>query len=85
VQKDPPCPLQAYPEQPQIQISSRRIGLSPLDLHLSLKGLSRTLAVNTQGTLAAKLIAAPQPIGMSVPSRVAALVVRKRCIAYCLP
>lgn len=69
--KEPPRTLQAYLELPQIQISSRRDGLSPVDLHLGLKGLRRTLAVNTQSTLAAKLIADRQPFGMSLPSRVA--------------
>jgi DNA-binding transcriptional LysR family regulator len=71
--KEPPRTLQAYLEQPQIQISSRRDGLSPVDLHLGLKGLRRTLAVNTQSTLAARLIADRQPFGMSLPSRVASV------------
>jgi hypothetical protein len=69
--KEPPRSLQAYLEQPQIQISSRRDGLSPVDLQLGLKGLRRTLAMSTQSTLAAKLIADRQPFGMSLPSRVA--------------
>ena len=70
---EPPRTLQAYLEQPQIQISSRRDGLSPVDLHLGLKGLRRTLAVNTQSTLAARLMADRQPFGMSLPSRVASV------------
>jgi DNA-binding transcriptional LysR family regulator len=69
--KEPPRTLQAYLEQPQIQISSRRDGLSPVDLRLGLKSLRRTIAVHTQCTLAAKLIADRQPFGMSLPSRVA--------------
>jgi DNA-binding transcriptional LysR family regulator len=36
--KEPPRTLQAYLQQPQIQMSSRRDGLSPVDLHLGLKG-----------------------------------------------
>jgi DNA-binding transcriptional LysR family regulator len=69
--KEPPRTLDAYLQQPQVQISSRRDGLSPVDLQLGLKGLRRTLAVSTQSTLAAKLIADRQPFGMSLPSRVA--------------
>jgi DNA-binding transcriptional LysR family regulator len=69
--KEPPRTLEAYLQQPQIQISSRRDGLSPVDLQLGLKGLRRTLAVSTQSTLAAKLMADRQPFGMSLPSRVA--------------
>ncbi|WP_282357088.1 LysR family transcriptional regulator [Pseudomonas sp. PS01303] len=69
--KEPPCTLQAYLQQPQIQVSSRRDGLSPVDLQLGLKGLRRTIAVTTQSTLAAKLIADRQPFGLSLPSRVA--------------
>lgn len=68
---EPPRTLQAYLAQPQIQISSRRDGLSPVDLQLGLKGLRRTLAMSTQSTLAARLIADRQPLGMSLPSRVA--------------
>jgi len=71
--KEPPRSLQAFLEQPQIQISSRRDGLSPVDLHLGLKGLRRNLAVSTQSTLAAKLMADRQPFGMSLPSRVASV------------
>jgi DNA-binding transcriptional LysR family regulator len=69
--KEPPSTLQAYLQQPQIQISSRRDGLSPVDLQLGLKGMRRTLAVSTQSTLAAKVMADRQPFGMSLPSRVA--------------
>lgn len=69
--KDPPRTIEAYLQQPQIQISSRRDGLSPVDLQLGLKGLRRTLAMSTQSTLAARLIADRQPFGMSLPSRVA--------------
>ncbi|WP_077048697.1 LysR family transcriptional regulator [Pseudomonas sp. KK4] len=69
--KEPPRTLEAYLQQPQIQISSRRDGLNPVDLHLGLKGLRRTLAASTQSTLAARLIADRQPFGMSLPSRVA--------------
>lgn len=58
-------------EQPQIQVSSRRDGLSPVDLQLGLKGLSRNVAMSTQNTLAAKLIVDRQPFGISLPSRVA--------------
>ncbi|MHC8314719.1 LysR family transcriptional regulator [Pseudomonas sp. LB3P31] len=71
--KEPPRTLQAYLEQPQILVSSRRDGLSPVDLHLGLKSLRRTIAVTTQSTLAAKLIADRQPLGVSLPSRVAAV------------
>ncbi|MCY1396628.1 HTH-type transcriptional regulator YidZ [compost metagenome] len=67
----PPRNLQAYLAQPQIQVSSRRDGLSPVDLQLGLKGLRRTIGVSTQSTLAAKLIADHQPFGLSLPSRVA--------------
>ena len=42
-----------------------------MDLQLGLKGLRRTLAMSTQSTLAARLIADRQPFGMSLPSRVA--------------
>jgi hypothetical protein len=42
-----------------------------VDLRLGLKSLRRTIAVHTQSTLAAKLIADRQPFGMSLPSRVA--------------
>ncbi len=69
--KDPPRTLEAYLQQPQIQVSSRRDGLSPVDLQLGLKGMRRTLAMSTQSTLAARLIADRQPFGMSLPSRVA--------------
>ena len=71
--KEPPRTLQAYLEQPQILVSSRRDGLSPVDLHLGLKSLRRNIAVNTHSTLAAKLIADRQPFGVSLPSRVAAV------------
>jgi DNA-binding transcriptional LysR family regulator len=71
--REPPRTLEAYLQQPQIQISSRRDGLSPVDLHLGLKGLRRTLAVNTQSTLAARVMADRQPFGMSLPSRVASV------------
>ena len=69
--KAPPRTLQEYLEQPQIQVSSRRDGLSPVDLQLGLKGLRRHVAMSTQSTLAAKLIADRQPFGISLPSRVA--------------
>jgi len=69
--QEPPRTLQAYLAQPQIQVSSRRDGLSPVDLHLGLKSLRRNIAVSTQSTLAAKLIADRQPFGLSLPSRVA--------------
>jgi DNA-binding transcriptional LysR family regulator len=69
--KDPPRTLEAYLQQPQIQVSSRRDGLSPVDLRLGLKGMRRTLAMSTQSTLAARLITDRQPFGMSLPSRVA--------------
>lgn len=69
--REPPRTLQAYLAQPQIQVSSRRDGLSPVDLHLGLKSLRRNIAVSTQSTLAAKLIADRQPFGLSLPSRVA--------------
>ncbi|MNZ92820.1 putative DNA-binding transcriptional regulator [compost metagenome] len=69
--KEPPRTLQEYLEQPQIQVSSRRDGLSPVDLQLGLKGLRRNVAMSTQSTLAAKLIADRQPFGISLPSRVA--------------
>lgn len=68
---EPPRTLQAYLAQPQIQVSSRRDGLSPVDLHLGLKSLRRNIAVSTQSTLAAKLIADRQPFGLSLPSRIA--------------
>lgn len=71
--KAPPCTLQEYLEQPQIQVSSRRDGLSPVDLQLGLKGLRRHIAMSTQSTLAAKLIADRQPLGISLPSRVASV------------
>ncbi|WP_166359559.1 LysR family transcriptional regulator [Pseudomonas akapageensis] len=70
---EPPRTLQSYLAQPQIQVSSRRDGLSPVDLHLGLKGQRRTIAVTTQSTLAAKLIADRQPFGLSLPSRVASV------------
>lgn len=69
--KEPPRTLQEYLEQPQIQVSSRRDGLSPVDLQLGLKGLRRNVAMSTQSTLAAKLITDRQPFGISLPSRVA--------------
>lgn len=68
---EPPRTLPAYLAQSQIQVSTRRDGLSPVDLHLGLKGLRRTIAVSTQSTLAAKVIADRQPFGLSLPSRVA--------------
>ncbi|MFZ3025229.1 hypothetical protein [Pseudomonas sp.] len=68
---EPPRTLDAYLKQPQIQVSSRRDGLSPVDLHLGLKGLRRNIAVSTQSPLAARLIADRQPLGLSLPSRVA--------------
>jgi DNA-binding transcriptional LysR family regulator len=71
--KAPPRTLQEYLEQPQIQVSSRRDGLSPVDLQLGLKGLRRHVAMSTQSTLAAKLIADRQPLGISLPSRVASV------------
>lgn len=69
--KELPRTLQEYLEQPQIQVSSRRDGLSPVDLQLGLKGLRRNVAMSTQSTLAAKLITDRQPFGISLPSRVA--------------
>jgi len=71
--KEPPRTLQAYLQQPQIQVSSRRDGLSPVDLQLGLKGMRRTISLTTQSTLAAKLIADRQPFGLSLPSRVASV------------
>lgn len=71
--KEPPRTLQAYLQQPQIQVSSRRDGLSPVDLQLGLKGMRRTISLTTQSTLAAKLIADRQPVGLSLPSRVASV------------
>jgi len=68
---EPPQTLQAYLSQPQIQVSSRRDGLSPVDLRLGLQGLRRTIAVNMQSTLAARAILDRQPLAMSLPSRVA--------------
>ena len=68
---EPPRTLQAYLAQPQIQVSSRRDGLSPVDLHLGLKGLRRTIAVSMQSTLAARVVADRQPFGLSLPGRVA--------------
>lgn len=71
--KEPPRTLQAYLQQPQIQVSSRRDGLSPVDLQLGLKGMRRTISLTTQSTLSAKLIADRQPFGLSLPSRVASV------------
>jgi DNA-binding transcriptional LysR family regulator len=71
--KEPPRTLQEFLLQPQIQVSSRRDGLSPVDLQLGLKGLRRNVAMSTQSTLAAKLIADRQPFGISLPSRVASV------------
>jgi hypothetical protein len=44
-----------------------------VDLQLGLKGLRRHVAMSTQSTLAAKLIADRQPFGISLPSRVASV------------
>lgn len=69
--QQPPRTLQDYLAQPQIQVSSRRDGLSPVDLYLGRKGLRRNLAVTLQSSLGARLVADRQPFGMSLPSRIA--------------
>lgn len=67
----PPLTQEAYLALPQIQVSSRRDGLSPIDLKLGLKGIRRTIAVSLQSSFAARLVADQYPFGMTVPSRVA--------------
>ena len=67
----PPLTQEAYLALPQIQVSSRRDGLSPVDLKLGLKGLRRTIAVSLQSSFAARLVADQHPFGLTVPSRVA--------------
>ncbi|RJG11080.1 LysR family transcriptional regulator [Pseudomonas cavernicola] len=66
-----PQSLEEYLAVPQIQVSSRRDGLSPVDLELGLKGLKRNLALTLQSSLAARLIADQHPFGLTLPSRVA--------------
>jgi DNA-binding transcriptional LysR family regulator len=69
----PPRSLEEYLALPQIQVSSRRDGLSPVDLQLGIKGLRRLIAASVQSPLAARLIADRQPFGLSLPSRVAGI------------
>lgn len=84
--QQPPSTLGEYLELPQIQVSSRRDGLSPVDLYLGAKGLRRTLAVSLQSTLGARLVADRQPFGMSLPSRVAsALGLRQAPLPFAEP
>ncbi|GLZ85010.1 transcriptional regulator [Metapseudomonas resinovorans] len=69
----PPRSLEEYLALPQIQVSSRRDGLSPVDLQLGVKGLRRNIVASVQSSLAARLIADRQPFGLSLPSRVATM------------
>ncbi len=68
----PPRSLEEYLALPQIQVSSRRDGLSPVDLQLGVKGMRRNIVASVQSSLAARLIADRQPFGLSLPSQVAA-------------
>nr|BAN84076.1 putative LysR-type transcriptional activator [Pseudomonas sp. HI-70] len=67
----PPLTLEAYLAIPQIQVSSRRDGLSPVDLKLGVTARRRTIAVSLQSSFAARVIADQHPFGLTLPSRVA--------------
>ncbi|MNO52414.1 putative HTH-type transcriptional regulator YbdO [compost metagenome] len=67
----PPRTLADYLRLPQVQVSSRREGLGPVDLELGLKGMRRNIAASVQSPLAARLIADRQALGLTLPSRVA--------------
>jgi len=69
----PPRNLEEYLQVPQIQVSQRRDGLAPIDLELGLRGQRRHVALTLQSALAARLIADQRPYGLTLPSRVAAL------------
>lgn len=74
-----PRSLEEYLRTPQIQVSQRREGLAAIDLELGLRGQRRSIAVSVQSALAARLIADRQPLGMTLPSRVAQLLGLKQC------
>lgn len=69
--REPPQSLEAYLRVPQIAVSARRNGLSPVDLALGLQGHQRHIAVRVQSYLAAKLIAEQSGLGLSLPARIA--------------
>ncbi|WP_043257204.1 LysR family transcriptional regulator [Pseudomonas knackmussii] len=74
--EEPPRTLEAYLRQPQIQVSTRRGGLSPgdlspVDLQLGLMGLRRTIGVRVQSALAARLMLDQHPLGATLPARMA--------------
>jgi DNA-binding transcriptional LysR family regulator len=69
--REPPQDLEAYLRTPQIAVSMRRNGLSPVDLALGLLGRQRHIAVRVQSHLAAKLIAEQSGLGLSLPARIA--------------
>ncbi|MBM7061818.1 LysR family transcriptional regulator [Pseudomonas sp. UL073] len=66
-----PTTLEDYLSTPQLQVSSRRDGLSPVDLELGLRGRKRNIAATVQSSLAARLIADQRAVGMTLPSRIA--------------
>lgn len=66
-----PRTLEEYLRQPQIQVSTRRGGLSPVDLQLGLRGLRRTIGVRVQSALAARLMLDRHPLGATLPARMA--------------
>ncbi|MCY1285076.1 pca operon transcription factor PcaQ [compost metagenome] len=68
-----PRTLEDYLAVPQVQVSSRRDGLSPVDLDLGLKGRKRNLVASLQSSLAARLIADRHAVGLTLPSRIATL------------
>lgn len=74
-----PRTLEEYLRTPQIQVSQRRDGLSPVDLELGLRGQRRHIAVSVQSALAARLIADRQPFGLTLPSRVAQVLGLQHC------
>lgn len=74
-----PGTLEEYLRTPQIQVSQRRDGLAPVDLELGLRGQRRNIAVSVQSALAARLIADRQPLGLTLPSRVAQVLGLRQC------
>ncbi|WP_326494065.1 LysR family transcriptional regulator [Pseudomonas triclosanedens] len=75
----PPRTREEYLRTPQIQVSQRRDGLAPVDLELGLRGQRRNIAVSVQSALAARVIADRQPLGLTLPGRVAQVLGLQHC------
>ncbi|MCG8906988.1 LysR family transcriptional regulator [Pseudomonas sp. DP-17] len=71
--EQPPITLADYLRLPQIQVSTRRGGLCPVDLQLGLRGLRRNIACRVQSALAARLMLDRHPLGVTLPARMARL------------